>query len=68
MQALIDSWHIRCGFSFYRPRLAAECLRHEKATQTDRYRNGEERKGLGGTEALAQNIIPFDAVWPDWSR
>ena len=67
MQALIDSWHIRCGFSFDRPRLAAECLRHEKATQTDRHRNGE-REGQGGTSALMQNIIPFDAVWPVLSR
>ena len=38
MQALIGSWHVRCGFSFDRPRLAAECLRHEKPTQTDRPR------------------------------
>ena len=36
---------------------------HEKTTQTDRYRN-QEREGQGGTGALAQNIIPFDAVWP----
>ena len=67
MQALIDTWHVRCGFSFDRPRLAAECLRHEKATQTDRHRNGE-REGQGGTSALMQNIIPFDAVWPVLSR
>jgi hypothetical protein len=67
MQALIDSWHIRCGFSFDRPRLAAECLRHEKATQTDRHRNGE-REGQGGTNALVQKIIPFDGVWPVLSR
>ena len=67
MQALIDTWHVRCGFSFDRPRLAAECLPHEKTTQTDRHHN-EEQGRAGGTSALVQNIIPFDAVWPDWSR
>jgi len=65
MQALIGSWHVRCGFSFDRPRLAAECLPHEKTTQTDRHHN-EEQGRAGGTSALVQNIIPFDAVWPDW--
>jgi hypothetical protein len=63
MQALIDAWHVGCGFSFDRPPLATECLPHEKTTQTDRYRN-QEREGQGGTGALVQNIIPFDAVWP----
>ena len=67
MQALIDAWHVRCGFSFDRSRLAAECLPHEKTSQTDRYQN-QEREGQGGTGALAQNIIPFDAVWPVLSR
>ena len=63
MQALIVTWHVRCGFSFDRPRLAAECLAHEKTTQKDRYHN-EEGKRAGETGALAQNVIPFDAVWP----
>jgi hypothetical protein len=67
MQALIGSWHVRCGFSFDRPHLAAERPRHEKATRTDRHRNGEW-EGQGGTGALAQNIIPFDAVLPVLSR
>jgi hypothetical protein len=66
MQALIDTWHVRCGFSFDRPRLAAECLPHEKTTQ-DRHHNAEQGRA-GGTGALAQNIIPFDAVWPEISR
>jgi hypothetical protein len=63
MQALIGSWHVRCGFSFDRPRLAAECLRHEKPTQTDRPRN-EKWGRAGGNGALVQNVIPFDATWP----
>ena len=68
MQALIvDTWHVRCGFSFDRPRLAAECLPHEKTTQTDSHHN-EEQGRAGETSALVQNIIPSDAVWPDWSR
>ena len=67
MQALIESWQVRCGFSFDRPRFAAERLRHGKTTQPDRHRNGE-REGQGGTSALMQNIIPFDAVWPVLSR
>jgi hypothetical protein len=56
MQALIGSWHVRCGFSFDRPRLAAECLRHEKWGRA------------GGNSALVQNVIPFDATWPVLSR
>jgi hypothetical protein len=67
MQALIESWQVRCGFSFNRPRLAAERLRPGKTTRTDRHRNGE-REGQGGTSALMQNIIPCDAVWPVLSR
>src|SRR5262249_6465414 len=67
MQALIESWQVRCGFSFNRPRLAEDRLRTDKTTQTDRCRNGE-REGQGGTGALMQNIIPFDAVWPVLSR
>ena len=54
---------VGCGFSFDRPRLAAERPWHEKTTKTDRYRN-QKREGQGGTGALAQNINPFDAVWP----
>ena len=50
-QALIDAWHVRCSFSFDRPRLATECLPHEKTTQTDRYRN-QEREGQGEPGAL----------------
>jgi hypothetical protein len=67
MQALIGSWHVRCGFSFDRPCLAAECLRHEKPTQTDRLRN-EKWGRAGGNSALVQNVIPFDATWPVLSR
>ena len=67
MQALIGSWHVRCGFSFDRPRLAAEFLPHEKTAQTDRHHN-EDQGRPGGTGALMQNIIPFDAVWPVLSR
>jgi hypothetical protein len=67
MQALIGSWHVRCGFSFDRPRLAAECLRHEKPTKTDRPRN-EKWGRAGGNSALVQNVIPFDATWPVLSR
>jgi hypothetical protein len=58
MQALIGSWHVRCGFSFDRPRLAVERLPHRKTTEKDRHRNGE-REGQGGTGALPRNIIPF---------
>ena len=67
MQALIESWQVRCGFSFDRPRFAAERVRHGNTTQPDRHRNGE-REGQGGTSTLMQNIIPFDAVWPVLSR
>ena len=59
-------WRVRCGFSFDRPRLAAK-LGPEKAIQTDRSRN-QRREGQGGTEALTQNIIPFDAASPVLSR
>ena len=62
-----SAWQVRCGFSFDRPRFAAERLRHGKTTQPDRHRNGE-REGQGGTNALVQKIIPFDAVWPVLSR
>jgi hypothetical protein len=67
MQALIDSWHVRCGFSFDRPRWAAASLRHETTTKTAGYRN-EERGRAGGNSALVQNVIPFDAAWRDLSR
>lgn len=67
MQALIEPWHVRWGLSFDRPSLAAECLGSGSAIQTDRSRN-QRREGQGGAEALAQNIVPFDAAWPVLSR
>jgi hypothetical protein len=47
MQALIDSWHVRCGLSFDRPSSATACLRHETTTQTASYRNKEQGRAGG---------------------
>jgi len=67
MQASIESWHVRCGFSFDRRRFGAEGLGYEESGRKHRY-NNEEQGRTGGASALVQNIVPFNAAWPDWSR
>jgi hypothetical protein len=52
MQALIDTWQVRCGFSFDRPRLAAECIPHEKTTEAP----GLPSKGRASRAARAMAI------------
>ena len=67
MQALIEFLASQVWLLVRSAAFSCGSLRHGRTTQTDRHPNGE-REGQGGTSALMQNIIPFDAVWPVLSR
>ena len=59
MQALINAWRIRRGFSFDRPRLPRK--RREQGARKVRWHDYEWGRA-GGPVATAANIITLDGV------
>ena len=59
MQALINAWRIRCGFSFDLPRLPRE--RREQGAQKMQCHD-YEWGGQGGPDVAAANVMALDGV------